>query len=173
MGGLAGLRRAPSSSSGGEEGGGGKGKAAKDLAGARPAGGVEISLEMLQSVKLNASAEIEPKPKPKVATPEMMKARSRLKRIQRAGGTPNNKLVGSPLAVKTASAADLNGKSSPKPRAALGTIKAGSENLRRLSAPAVKEEESTSSSNQKIQEEDASSDVGGGIRASAWRMIWG
>ena len=53
MSGLAGLRRAETSEGGSLAA---AAKQAKDLAGARVAGGVEISLEMLNSVKLKAAA---------------------------------------------------------------------------------------------------------------------
>jgi hypothetical protein len=108
--GLAGLRRTA-----GTDGAAGSGvpaaKQARDLAGARPAGGVEISLEMLTSVKLKAASKadvVNDKITPVEGTPEVVRMRSRLKRVERPA-TP----LGSPPAHRTGAGAASHALKAP------------------------------------------------------------
>ena len=188
MSGIAGLKRAEQREDGVGAGGAAVTKQARDLAGARPAGGVEISLAMLESVQLKASSAAEAPPKPREATPEMMKARSRLKRIER----PRTPKLGSPLAAaarKGKKAINFNGE--PSARKALGALNISSENIRRrlseasatcgdADGPAVSrsqnDEEGTGLLTTESTEAEQSISGGGssgGLRAGAWKFIWG
>ena len=85
LGGLAGLRKAVSVDEGARDGGRtiGLKKRASDLAGARPAGGFAVSIEDLEGVKLRAApSRTDAEPPPQHCTPEMIKARTRLRAVQ-------------------------------------------------------------------------------------------